>query len=133
MENLHEVNHGLCLENPEAVKKWGDVNDWHHAIGTGPFILKDFVYGSSATMVKNPNYWAYDERYPQNKLPYIEKVKYLIIPDNVAALEAMRAGKIDIIDGVSPVQAQAMRKTNPEILQIRTPFHRLSPWTREMM
>jgi len=30
----------------------------------------------------------------------------------------MRAGKIDVIDAVSPVQAQAMRRTNPEILQI---------------
>ena len=34
----------------------------------------------------------------------------------------MRAGKIDVMDIVSPVQAQAMRKTNPEILQIPTPL-----------
>ncbi len=27
----------------EAVEKWGDVGDWHHAIGTGPFIMRDFV------------------------------------------------------------------------------------------
>ena len=60
------------LRDPEAVKQWGNLNDWHHAIGTGPFILTDFVAGSSATMVKNPNYWGYDERYPQNKLPYID-------------------------------------------------------------
>jgi len=26
----------------------GDVIDWHHAIGTGPFILKDFVSDSHA-------------------------------------------------------------------------------------
>ena len=115
------VSQAQCLENPDAVKKWGDVSDWHHAIGTGPFILKDFVPNSSATLIKNPNYWGHDERYPQNKLPYIDTVKYLIIPDDAAALEAMRAGKIDVMDAVSPVQAQAMRKTNPEILQIPIP------------
>ena len=46
METLHGVMQGQCLENPDAVKKWGDVRDWHHAIGTGPFILKDFVSDS---------------------------------------------------------------------------------------
>jgi ABC-type oligopeptide transport system substrate-binding subunit len=33
----------------------------------------------------------------------------------------MHAGKIDVIDTVSYKQAQAMRKTNPEILQIPIP------------
>ena len=112
---------GQCLENPEAVKKWGDVRDWHHAIGTGPFILKDFISDKSATLIKNPDYWGYDERYPQNKLPYADTIKYLIIPDDATALAAMRAGKIDIMIGVSYKQAQEMRKTNPEILQIPNP------------
>ena len=122
METMHAVDLGLCLENPDAVKQWGDVSDWHHAIGTGPFMLKDFVPGSSATLIKNPNYWGHDERHPQNKLPYIDTIKYLMIPDDAVALAAMRAGKIDVIDCVSPLQAQEMRKTNPEILQIITPL-----------
>ena len=122
MESLHEVNLGLNLENPDAVKKWGDVRDWRHAIGTGPYILKNFVPNSSASLIKNTNYWGYDERYPQNKLPYIDTIKYLMIPDDTTALSAMCMGKIDIIDCVSPVQAKAIRKTNPEILQILTPL-----------
>ena len=110
-----------CFENPEAVKLWGDVNDWHHAIGTGPFILQDFVSSSSATLIKNPNYWGYDERYPQNKLPYINTFKVLIIPDNATALAALRTGKIDAMDGISLANAQGMQKTSPEILQIPNP------------
>jgi peptide/nickel transport system substrate-binding protein len=121
MEALHGVNPTQCLENPEAVRKWGNLDDWHHAIGTGTFILKEFVSGSSATMVKNPNYWGYDERYPRNKLPYVDSVKYLIIPDEAVALAAMRSGKIDIMEQISPARAQEMRKTNPEILQINGP------------
>ena len=121
MEALHKVYPSLSLENPDAVKKLGDLNDWHHAIGTGPFILQDFISGSSATLIKNKNYWGHDERYPQNQLPYLDSVKYLIIPDDDAALEAMRAHKIDILDVVMPIQAQAIQKTNPEILQITHP------------
>jgi len=111
-----------CIEAREAVEKWGNLNDWHHAIGTGPFTLRDFVPGSSATLIKNPNYWGHDERHPENRLPYIDKLKVLIIPDDDSALSAMSAGKIDIVEGISFRKAKEMRKTSPEILQIPTVF-----------
>jgi len=121
METLHGVGQEPCLENPDAVRKWGDVSDWHHAIGTGPFILKDFVPDSHATLVKNPDYWGHDERYVDNQLPYMDEIRYRIIPDETEALTALRAAKIDLISGVSAVDAAAMKKTNPEILQIPIP------------
>jgi peptide/nickel transport system substrate-binding protein len=111
----------LCIENPDAVAEWGNVQDWHHAIGTGPFILTDFVDTTSATMVKNPDYWGYDERYPQNKLPYIDTLRILIIPDTNTALAAFRTGKIDVMDGMSYMQSQNMKQTNPQVLQIEIP------------
>ena len=110
-----------CIEAREAVQQWGNLSDWRHAIGTGSFILKDFISGSSATLAKNPNYWGYDERYPQNKLPYVDTLRVLIMPDTTTALAAMRTGKIDFIDQISRQQAQDMQKTNPEILQIGIP------------
>jgi peptide/nickel transport system substrate-binding protein len=122
MVSLLGVNPTQVFEAREAVEKWGDLTDWHHAIGTGPFILKDFISGKSATLTKNPNYWGHDERYPQNKLPYVDAVKIHIIPDNKQALAAMRAGEIDIICPVSLQDAQEMGKTNPEIVQIPLPF-----------
>jgi ABC-type transport system substrate-binding protein len=122
MMSLLAPNPAQVFEAREAVEEWGDLSDWHHAIGTGPFILKDFVSGSSATLIKNPNYWGYDERYPQNKLPYADTIKFLIIPDNNKAFALMRAGKIDLVTPVSLQDAQSMQKTNPEILQIPIPF-----------
>ncbi len=40
---------------PEVVEKYGDMNDWRNAVGAGPFILTDYIRGSSATFVRNPN------------------------------------------------------------------------------
>ena len=118
-EQILETVQGLGDENaiecPDAVKEWGNLYDWHHAIGTGPFILKDFVSGSSATLTKNPDYWAYDERYPQNKLPYIDTLVFLILPDQSTALAAMRTGKLDALNLQSYNTAQSLQKTNPEI------------------
>ena len=111
----------LNFESPLAVQAYGNVNDWHHAIGTGPFILTDFVDGTAATLVKNPNYWGYDERYPKNQLPYVSGLKVLVIPAQPTALAAVRAGKIDVIDNVSIQDAQNMKKTNPQILQLTYP------------
>ena len=89
MQNLLAPHPGQVFEAREAVEKWGDVNDWHHAVGTGPFILNNFIPGKSATLVRNPDYWGHDERYPQNQLPYIDNLKFLIIPDENEALEAL--------------------------------------------
>ena len=121
METLHNVGLAQCLENRDVVKKWGDMRDWRHAIGTGPFILQDFLPSNSATLVKNPDYWGHDERHPLNKLPYIDKLKFMIIPNESEAIEAMRAGKIDCMNQISYKGAQALQKTNPEIIQIATP------------
>jgi peptide/nickel transport system substrate-binding protein len=121
LETVQAIGGDQHMENLEAVNLWGDLNDWHHAIGTGPFILKDFVSGSSATLVKNPNYWGYDERYPQNQLPYVDSLKYLIMPNQATVLAAMRTGKIDVVGSVLSAQAQSMKKTNPAITQISLP------------
>ena len=105
----------------EAVTMWGNFNDWHHAIGTGPFILTDFVDSSSASFVRNPNYWGYDERYPQNKLPYADNVHIFIIPNNATALAALRTGKIDLVEGNSIHASNDMKTTNPDMIQVPIP------------
>jgi peptide/nickel transport system substrate-binding protein len=105
----------------EAVSLWGNLNDWHHAIGTGPFILTDFVDSSSASFVRNPNYWGTDERHPGNKLPYADNVHILIIPQLPTALAALRTGKIDLVENNGIQSANAVKTTNPAILQVAIP------------
>jgi peptide/nickel transport system substrate-binding protein len=126
--NLESILEGLLgtsipiIMCPDAIEAYTSpsnpsITNWHDSIGTGPFIITDFVDGSSATLVKNPNYWGYDERYPQNQLPYANTVDYLIIPNTATAEAALRAGKIDIMDGISNTDAASINSTNPQILQ----------------
>jgi peptide/nickel transport system substrate-binding protein len=118
LDALQEVATTLCIENPEAVRQWGDVRDWHHAVGTGPFILEDFDGNKGAVLIKNPDYWGHDERYPENKLPYIDKLNFVIIPDEQTALNALITGQVDVVDQISFKSALRIRETHPEILQI---------------
>ncbi len=121
MESFLDIADDNSIECPDAVKLWGDLNDWHHAMGTGPFLLQDVVSGSSFTFVRNPTYWAYDERYPKNQLPYVNSVLLLIIPDNSTALAALRSGKIAVTDGLTYPQAQTVMKTNPDLPYVIVP------------
>lgn len=99
------------------------LTSWKSAVGTGPFIMSDFVDSSSATYVKNPNYFGKDLRFPNNQLPYIDGFKMLIIPSDATAEAAFRVGKIDALPGSTlPVQdALAIMKTNPEVIVKQKP------------
>jgi peptide/nickel transport system substrate-binding protein len=120
LESMEALN-GSPMVAQEAVTAYGIVNNWHDAVGTGPFILSDFVDDSSVTFVKNPNYWGYDERYPQNQLPYIDGIKILIMPTTATALAALRTGKIDVMEGLSLQDSENLQKSNPEILHLTMP------------
>ena len=106
---------------PEAIEQHGDVADWRNLVGTGPFMLTDWVDGSSMTWVKNPDYWGHDEKYPENRLPYTDELVRLIMPDQATRISAMRTGQIDYLGHnsngrfttVDPVES--LQRTNPEL------------------
>jgi peptide/nickel transport system substrate-binding protein len=121
METLESTGPDNSIECPDAVKAYGDLSDWHHAVGSGAYILQDYVSGTSLTVVKNQSYWRNDSRYPDNKLPYIDKITVLIIPDNATALSGLRSGKIDAVDNLSSQEATNLKATNAELLQVTAP------------
>ena len=106
---------------PEVIEQHGDYKDWRNTVGTGPYELTDLVEDSSRTWTKNPDYWAYDEKYPQNRLPYVDKVIALLMPEGATRLAALRSGNVDILGTVGDSQlrsvdeVESLRRTDPEI------------------
>jgi peptide/nickel transport system substrate-binding protein len=123
MDAIDDQNMMNEIVAPEAVQQWGNVTAWNHVIGTGPFIMTDYVSGGSITYTKNPNYYGHDERYPKNQLPYLDGAKILIIPDPSTNLAAIRTGKIDLAMNVVLADAVNMAKTNPDIKQAAYPYN----------
>ena len=106
---------------PEVIKQYGAIYDWRHLVGTGAYELVDYIEGSYVRWDKNPNYWGYDEKYPENRLPYIDKIEALLIFDPATRLSAMRTGKIDALFGVGGAVASlddfdSLERTNPEVV-----------------
>jgi len=108
---------GVLTFCPDPIKVYGPkaYQDWKLACGTGPFMVTDYVAGSSATYKRNPDYWEFDKNYPENRLPYVSTVRCLVIPDTATRLTALRTGKLTWVMGVTWSQAETFRKTNPEL------------------
>lgn len=69
-------------------------------IGTGPYVLTDFVTDEYAVFERNENYWG--------ELPAIEKITVKVIPDNQTRIMALESGEIDLIFGKNMLDADAI-------------------------
>ena len=86
-----------CLFQAVKQKKfsftWGIDTLPARIIGTGPFMLSEYHPGERLVFKRNPHYW---KKSPQGgALPYLDKVIFLIIPDNQAQLLKFIDGELD--------------------------------------
>ncbi len=104
---------------PELRTKYGThFNDWQNDVGTGPYMIEDYVPDSLVTMKRNDNYWVKDPVGSGigNRLLCIQTLHYLIVPDTSTQQAALRTGKVDQLNGFNPDDADQMKKTAPDLL-----------------
>ena len=63
-------------------------------VGTGPFTIERYDVGERVILKRNPNYWLKDAN--GNRLPYLEKIIFLIVPSQATALLKFRAKETDL-------------------------------------
>ena len=69
-------------------------------IGTGPYVLTDFVTDEYAVFERNENYWG--------EAPAIRKITVKVIPDNQTRIMALKSGEIDLIFGKNMIDADVI-------------------------
>lgn len=60
-------------------------------VGTGPYIFKEWIEGTSVHVERNPDYW-------RKGHPYLDEVNMLVMPDAAARLAAFRSDQVQILD-----------------------------------
>ncbi len=106
---------------PEVIAAAGDVADWRNLVGTGPFILSEWVAGESLSYRRNPAYWGTDEKYPEHRLPYVDEIRIVVMPEPATRLAALRAGRVDYAGANVATalqwfdEAADLLRTNPEL------------------
>ena len=99
---------------PKHIYEGTDILDnphnWEDPIGTGPFMLDEWVKGSHIKLVKNPNYWRKGE-------PYLDSVIFEIIPDTTSRLLAFENHEVDYVPIMLP-NTELVRLNNTEGINV---------------
>lgn len=98
------LNHELPLivgSVPVFSRKWGAQTDFDKIqleapIASGPYLIDKFDVGRSISFRRNPSYWATD--LPSRKGMFnFNRINYRFYQDDVARLEAFKAGEFDVV------------------------------------
>lgn len=108
----------------EFLDTYGTSNNWYDVVGTGPYMIDDYVPSVAMTFIRNPNYWATNPigEGMGDQLPYPDVLKWQIIPDFSTRLAAMRTGQADWLwgDTLESEDFETIKNSNPEIKSVQT-------------
>ena len=96
------VTRPFAMISPKAMKDGSTKDGVKEYIGTGPYVLTDFVTDEYAVFEVNENYWG--------EKPEIKKITVKVIPDNQTRILALEKGEIDLIFGKNMIDADAVNK-----------------------
>ncbi len=85
------------------------------AIGTGPFMLKEWLRDQYLHLIKN-------DRYHQEGLPYLDEAFFRIIPDENSRLIAIQSGIIDVIPKADASSLYEFER-NPDYVILKAPMN----------
>ena len=96
------VTRPFAMISPKAMKDGSTKDGVNEYIGTGPYVLTDFVTDEYAVFEANENYWG--------EQPSIKKITVKVIPDNQTRIMALEKGEIDLIFGKNMIDADAINQ-----------------------
>lgn len=101
------------MASPTAIELHGE--DYvFNPVGTGPFMLKEFIRSQRTELVRNPGYWGEPVK--------LDGIIYRPIPDPETALLELETGGIHIATVVPP-ENLAMLEAHPDITVQASPNH----------
>jgi ABC-type transport system substrate-binding protein len=86
---------GGMMVSPPAFERLGRDRFARAPVGTGQFSIKEWVSDSFIHLERNPNYWRKDKR--GNNLPYLQGIRFEIIPETTVRVAALEAGQVDLV------------------------------------
>jgi peptide/nickel transport system substrate-binding protein len=76
-------------------------------IGSGPFVLDNYTPDVALTFKRNPDWF-------QKGRPYLDGVRYAILPDTAAQLAQFAGGNLDELDSIAGTNLDTAKKQNPK-------------------
>ncbi|WP_432664007.1 ABC transporter substrate-binding protein [Wukongibacter baidiensis] len=102
------------IASPDAIMTFNE-NLKQHPVGTGPFVFETWDDEGTITLKRNDNYWGSKAK--------VDKVVFKTIPDKKERLEALRSGKVHIIDLLTKDEMETVGKDKDLLLLSRPYFN----------
>lgn len=100
------------IASPDAIMTFNE-NLRQHPVGTGPFIFQSWSDDNTITLKRNDNYWGDKGK--------VDKVTFKTIPDEKERIEALKSGKVHIVDLLTKDEMEAVER-NKDISLIGRPY-----------
>jgi peptide/nickel transport system substrate-binding protein len=113
---------GALLENlsvfpasitQKATVEAGGDDLWQDPVGTGPFMVKEWVPGSHLLLERNPYYW-------EEGKPYVDEVRMEFLPDANARMLKIQGAEADIAEGVPFTQIEQIDGSEGITVEVTT-------------
>lgn len=85
-----------------AVAQYGD-QFGRHPVGTGPYKFVDWQADETIVLEKNPDHTWSTPFYKTQQAPRIDRVEFIVIPEDPTRLAALESGEVDIVAGTDAV------------------------------
>jgi peptide/nickel transport system substrate-binding protein len=115
---LSGLNGYLGIVSPTAVQEMGLAEFGRKPVGTGPFMVQEWVEQDHVTLVKNPDYNWGSSFFEHSGAAYLDEMIYKFIPDDAVRTGTLLSGESQYIDGVDPLQLADLQE-NPDIVIIQ--------------
>ncbi len=110
---LYQLTLPYCSVVPIEVVEALGTEFTRNPVGTGPFQFKKWKQGERIVLVKNENYFEYDEK--GQRLPYLDAISISFIREKATELNYFLKGKIDMISGLHPLSMHQLLNPNGEL------------------
>jgi len=83
-----------CMVSPAAAERFGQ-DFGRNPVGTGAFVFRQWVQGTSIALERNPNYW-------ESGRPYLDRIVFRSIPNQIIGMQRLIVGEVDYVDSLTP-------------------------------
>ncbi|MGH9534774.1 MAG: ABC transporter substrate-binding protein [Terriglobales bacterium] len=82
-------------------RAWGPSTPPRQIAGLGPFRVLRYVPGQKLALARNPYYWRFAPGPNPRRLPYLNRLTFVIVPAGDAEVLRFQAGEVNLISGFS--------------------------------
>lgn len=108
-----------AMQSPAGIARGMEAN-CAAPVGTGPFVVEEWVPQQQVTLVRNDDYAGHDPQAEHDGAAHLEQLVWRFIPDAATRYAALRSGEVQVVDNPQP-DAIAQADAGGDITHVDAP------------